>query len=261
MLGIHGRWTPYKSVSALDGLVETQKPRTIGTAWRRVPHDQMIRALTKALKEEGGTLGKDNLRFYLSRGNADIACRIAVQCDDIGTVNTKVRKTTIPLYPSVGFVASNAHRQALTFFGGFTSTVPDHNLSHVMMREKGSKYTINFDPEKETKSFVSAWMEDLKDMAKSCRLLQEETINRNQVIRYMTEAGSQNLMPWSRAGRVIDSIRGETCTKWTLLMKFSEMVAMNPPNVQMEQQFLFSCLVREISPEKMSGKNLQNARE
>lgn len=247
MLGrFSDRWTPYNDVSVLHGLKETTKPRTVGTTWRRVPHIEMIKSITEAVKAAGLEFDKKNIRFYLSMGNANIAFSLIAKNEEIGTINTKHRGEIIPLYPSVGFVASNAHRQGLVFYGGFASM--ETNFAHVMLRQKGAKYTVNFDPYTEAKTFVQDWAENLNMLARESRNLQRIEINRNQISRYMTEAGAQNLMPWSRAGKVIDAITGNVCSKWRLLMEFSRVAAMNPPQMQMDQHYFFSALVRNDTP-------------
>jgi hypothetical protein len=235
--------TPDKPVT-LAGLtrLKVERPINAGAFWVGVNHGTLVTGLIAALARKGWKWN-DKMwlpRFSLSRGDQDMA----------GAVFLGPKRGD--LWPCVGVVASNARRIALRFYSGVVEEATDTVLvtdsigGDDQIGRPHWRYTPKFDLEAVCEEAASWWCSAVKESLALVPVLKGYQVKQPEVVRIMTAAAEDGLLPWSRAGQAIRFWENITPTgggnMWSVFRAFSQSNGLALPVKQMDRALKFTHL-------------------
>ena len=201
-----------------------------------IPHHDLLQSFLEACKEQGWSPEADRT-IYLSS-------------------NMRIMVASIYLYPAPGggkpwpalTLCNNVMFQRTHVYGG-VALCDQHRSGIPLIRldyPKRLPPTYEIDLKESSLLIARELKEEIKTFPARIEVLKVGHYqNPDDWTKTLTLAGSAELMPWSRIGRVIDLLKsyGEP-SKWDILVAFARMARIDPPTRQMYQihEFLHKCL-------------------
>lgn len=238
------KWQYGTNVSELEKVKLNIQNVRAGAYWKATSHYMMMLVLLNKLREyEVGCFG---LRYFLTRKNFDLVCSLGIRCEGIGNFSVNMPDGRCVLTPHFGIAYSNARRRALTFYAGYSC--PESGASFVVSKWTGSRFTFNFNVHKEMENAIQEWRYRMEDGFSIIDKFRKHILRENMLPVIMTEAGARNMIPWSRIGKVADTVKSMHQSVFHLCLSYSAASVGISPAKQMDRLHSFHALCREMYP-------------
>lgn len=230
--------TTLKEVQAVK-LQEPTGSRRIGAYWQGVPHGELMDCILRECHDRHWSVGPQ--KYCLSRDGADLAMAMELKIPQVDIPRGQIL--------GLGVLTSNAMRRALRIVVGSTVVVCQNGMvsGEVVLSRK---HTIHFNIQTEIQVALDTYLVKARGLMDTVEGLKARVLTLTDAEGILMHAGRQEIMPWSRIGKVDKEFRRPRFaefrerTSWSLLNAFTWVVKQNPVLEQMDQINLF----RELLP-------------
>jgi hypothetical protein len=209
--------------------IQEERSKRAGNKWKFVPQHAIVEELINQAKEREWF--PHDVQAQTSRKGKDIAIGMTVILPGFSD----------ELKQGISVINSNDMTFRSALYGGVVINGNGVPLTKVLFRKHDDKFNLK----EEVETALDEFSNRANGFNYTMNSLEDKELTYQEAARCLDVAGRRKLMPWSRAGRLLESIKpDQKISKWELLVRFSEMAKMNPPIKQMEQvhRFLYNVL-------------------
>jgi hypothetical protein len=253
MIGNNHRYVMGTSLTELRP-IKIYRPKDAGLLWKGIHHYKLVETIMDTLTEKDQELKQ--MRWNLSRCDTDFAFCCYIIHPEQPVDSVKLERQQVDLWPSFGFITSNARRHRLTYYAGWAN--PEGIAAFCGRRWYGKRHTRNSEQRENMVEALGTWEESLEAIWKRMTRMKKVVLSDKRCDRLLIQIANERTIPVGRVKRTIRQIQNlRVITAWDLLIELSRWVPMNPPIRQMNQLFA----ITELVEQEMDRKNIKRRKE
>ena len=224
--------------------VKVETPKRIskgvssGSTWKGIQHGMLIHSILGSITNMGWDVGQ--MQFALSNNKADMVGAFDLAIPEIDAPNGQSF--------SLGIMTSNSMKRSLRLFVGTRIFICNNGLAtgEIVMKKR---HTLYLDLDFEIEDALRMYFRKAKEVKSVVVDMQKYDLSNEAYEHVLVEAGRQDVLPWSRVGKVCDEYNNprypefEPRNCWSLYNAFTQVVKESPALSQMDKLNQFRLLL------------------